>query len=512
MIGQTDMTHNLTSLSSPKESEINEILKAYWLSGYFSAKISQLVIDSLTEDTSSVLINKGIKSTLTLCEETDFTLDQLNTDKLFYHIKDSLKTLARIGYPFPEINLESTLNSDSSYTICPSLDRGPTFTYDSLYITGTDLVKKPYIYNLLGYKTGVLYNEDLLFKISDRLKQSNVVGLEKPISVIFKNNKAYPVIQLKKNKSSSFNGIIGIQPENGTTIITGLIELNLINSLKRGEEILVKWERFGVNNQLLNLKAELPYIFKSKIGLSGEVDLIRRDSSVNRLESRYGLIYDFNAFHKLGIGYFGLSNNQVQNQENFPLQNTSSSNYFFNYGYRKMDYTLNPRKGSLLKLEPSMGKRSVQNEGSKTNILTFSATVKKFIPVKKNGSLVLEAIGQTINGFNLLPNEQLLAGGINSLRGVDQNSLLVTSWTTQIIEYRYLFEQNSNFNFFIENHMNESNTLGAYTNDMIQSFGVGLNIGLKSGVFTFNYAIANYLENQFLLRNAKLNFGFNSTF
>mgnify|MGYP007000175851 len=86
------------------------------------------------------------------------------------------------------------------------------------------------------------------------------------------------------------------------------------------------------------------------------------------------------------------------------------------------------------------------------------------------------------------------------------------SFVISNLEWRYLFEENSNLFIFSDFAWTESKTQFLKVLQNYQSFGLGANIATSSGVLTLIYGLGRKVENTFLLRTGKIHLGFTSFF
>ena len=118
----------------------------------------------------------------------------------------------------------------------------------------------------------------------------------------------------------------------------------------------------------------------------------------------------------------------------------------------------------------------------------------------------------SIQTDSLAQNELYRIGGIRTMRGIDEESILATSFSITTIEYRYLLDTQTAVYLFMDHSWWEKRSDLPYIKDSPISFGAGLNLKTSSGIFTFNYALGQQFNNPVLLRNAKVSFGFKSIF
>ena len=112
----------------------------------------------------------------------------------------------------------------------------------------------------------------------------------------------------------------------------------------------------------------------------------------------------------------------------------------------------------------------------------------------------------------LFRNEIYRLGGIKSLRGVDEASIVASSFAIGTVEYRFLFEENSNFFLFVDQAWWEDQSQSQLLTDKPIGFGTGTSFETKAGIFSLTYALGKQFNNPIELRSGKVHFGFTSLF
>ena len=505
-----EISNTPTNKTSPLDFCNAEIQKLH-INGYLEAAKDSLVQKN---NTLLIYITAGPEYTIQSINLIDFQTrtfqGKMELSAISMMIRKELSFQENNGYPFVKIQSQGILDS-SNITLQITLDKGPIIKFDTLIIKSEESFDYNTIKKIFNFKPHKLYSENYAKGLSKLARDNSFFGFNKPPKISFRNDKASVTLFLKKKKTSRFDGIIGLQPSTeGSTSVTGLLSLDLINTLNRAESLSLNWERLKSENQRLAVNVKTPFLFNTFLSIELKTAFIRQDSTINRLGIDYGAGYQINPRNKLSFLVGQTKNNSNQSDEQF-TQNTNSTLYKGEWRYANLDIPLNPTKGFTNQLSLSVGYRTATSiERTKLIGLTYKGS--KHIKLLKRGSLVIGASGESISSQNILENEVLQIGGLGSIRGTDQRTIPTTSWITTSLEYRYLLDENSHvFGFFEKNYF-EKNTLKSYQKGSIDAIGLGVSIGTNTGLFTFLYGISNYTENRFLFRNAKINFGYISTF
>jgi len=98
-------------------------------------------------------------------------------------------------------------------------------------------------------------------------------------------------------------------------------------------------------------------------------------------------------------------------------------------------------------------------------------------------------------------------GGLNSLRGFDEESINASLFAIGKVEIRYVLEQNSFLQLFFNGAWYERNSNSGYVSDKPIGFGAGITFDTRLGIFSFNYALGREFSNPVQFRAAKIHFG-----
>jgi len=421
------------------------------------------------------------------------------------------------GYPFVRLQLSKIAFENNNLQADLKVDRGPQYSWSEIHIKGDSSVSMSYLVSLIDIDIGDFYKEDLLKKISGRVQQVPFLQEVKPHEILFTKDGVELFVYLKSNPISSVNGVIGLQPNPLTTklSVTGELNLKLLNLLKKGELLDLRWQ--SIRDQTQSLKAQLnyPFLFKSDFGIDGNFNLYKRDTSFLELRSTLGVQYFMNHGSYLKAFYQNVSSSVLAGGQNNPsfnkLGNTSSNNYGLSYVRRRVDYLPNPSKGSTISITGSAGTRkSTLSDTSQTinsTVLRGEVDLEYFIPIAKRHVIRVANHTEFYSADEIFENELYRFGGLANQRGFNEDELLATTLNTATLEYRFLLDQNSHVFAFYDQTWYENNTL-SYLNDAPLGFGLGFAFSNNLGVFSISYALGKQLNNNIQISNSKVHFGY----
>ena len=518
----------------------NELNQLQFL-GYFNAQVSNLnwKNDSLLVDLEIGELSKGVflqngnvPSDLIneiglreqFLKKRPLTLQNLNNlyNKLLNFYENN-------GYPFAEVWLDSLQTISNKIEAKVYTKPNQNFIIDTLRLVGNGKINQGFLTSYLGIKKNQNYNESKVLSISKRLEDLPFVNVAKPHEVIFAADKAKINVFLEKKNANQFDGIIGFLPNasTGKIQLTGDFKLNLINALKNGETFNFNYRGLPSQSQELALKLIYPYIFKSQVGFDFDFQLFKRDTSFLNLNSRIAFAYNFNSIQKISFFLENFTGNQIANQTTNTGQLPSFANiksiyYGLAVAKTKLDDRITPLKGWDLVLQTSVGNRKVNptENLNPVNLISpqqniqykIQADLKYFLKMSAKSTLYFHNLSAYISGNNLFENEGFRIGGFKTLRGFDEQTINITSFLVQTIEYRYLIEKNSYLNIFYDQAFTQQSFINQKGNDKPLGIGLGITFQTKVGIASLSYALGKQKNNPLNLQNGKIHFGIISYF
>ena len=224
----------------------------------------------------------------------------------------------------------------------------------------------------------------------------------------------------------------------------------------------------------------------------------------------------------------------IRLNKRLPSINSISNNRYGLEGYyNHLDYIFNPQRGWSLDGQLLVGSRTllkdniisqVKFENQKTlydsiNLRTTQLFYKikydHFFKLGNSSTFKFGVYMTQIVSDNLYFNELLREGGINSLKGFNEQSIFASNFNMLDIEYRYLISKDSYFKVFWNGayYENKQVELGNKTiSDFPWGFGVGGQIETGAGILSIVYALGKEKNNPFDLRTGKIHFGISNFF
>jgi outer membrane protein assembly factor BamA len=451
-------------------------------------------------------------------------LNPLAVQKLFDRLVSQAENN---GFPFAQISLDSIEIDSNSLSAILHLEKNQYTTIDSVIIKGSINTNRRYIENYIGFKKGRPFNQSQLKSIPNRLREIPFARVIKPYEIGMRPGKSDIYVYLDQRRASNFDGIIGIQPEDGTGKITftGDVKLSLLNALKQGETIKLRWQRLQTNTQELNLRFAYPFILNTPIGVAAEFDLYRQDTLFSQIRSRLGFQYFFSGGNFVSVFYENAQSNVISNSITTINNYVDSRINMFGIGasITQLDYRFNPRRGYYIDANVAGGEKVIIENPNvdeadydginlESDIYNINLHAGYFIPFGRRSTLLLRTIGGYFINDNMFKNEMYRIGGLKTLRGFDEQSILASAYIIGTIEYRFILEENSNVFLFFDQGAYQDKSRQETIEDTPFGFGGGISFETKPGIFSLTYALGKQFNNPIEIRSGKIHFGFISFF
>lgn len=488
--------------------------------GYFTAS----VFDTIMEDKKYFWIDFGKKyHGISLKVNSDLSpwapksgndgIIDLSTYSAF--LTKTLMDFHANGYPFAEFRFTQFSEKEHTLFVDVSIDKGRKMLWKELKIKGDSSLSVSSLQAELRFKIGDNFTVDKQKEIYDRLKQLSYIQIIKPPEYQFSTDGVTLFLYVKSNKISSFNGAVGLQPNpvSQKMGLTGDIQLKLVNSLKRAEQLDFVWRSVKPATQLLTFRFSYPYLFNTSFGSELKFNLYKRDSTF--LELKTGLAIQYTLSNNLIIkGMYSLTaSNKLYasgSSQDFP-NSASFRNTMFGLGisFRNLDYLPNPTKGFQCSSEAFFGQRKNQPDtigAVPTNRLSFAW--EQFISLSKRFVVRYSISLDSYNAQNVYSNECYRFGGLANQRGFNEENFLATTKSINQLELRYLLDKNSSVFLFYDQSLYENRSNASYRRDNPYGFGIGTNLGSKAGIFSLAYALGVEKNNPIDFKTGKIHFGY----
>lgn len=343
-----------------------------------------------------------------------------------------------------------------------------------------------------------IVSQNNLNKISEQFSKYNFAQQIKSPETLFTTDSTKVYVYLEKQNANSFDGFIGFNNNESQKVrLSGYLDLQLQNILNTGEEFKLNWKSDGNNQRIFNTSLELPYLFKSPIGLKGQINIFKQDSTFQNTKTGIELSYFIKYNTRIYLGHESTTSSDIQNSNTTTLSDFQNNFITATFSYTKRDNenSINPNKAST-SLKLGYGRR--ESTSSQTNNNTaiqnyIELTTNYTFYLSQKNHIYLKGVFQDLNSKKYNLNELYRFGGIKSIRGFQENSLLAKTFFVLATEYRYLINKNfyvntvTDYAFFSIPKNSETND---YNTNTI-SAGLGFSLQTPTGLLRFS-AVNNY--------------------
>lgn len=506
--------------------EIDSILSKLQIQGYLNTRLDTIVVldtlytayFSLGKKLDHIKIYYDHIATVLLNQKDLNPIARKITPSyfeiLFQDIQPSMQYLADLfekkGNSFIKVSLDKIELIDQEATAVLKIEDKGERTIDKVVVKGYEDFPSSYIIHELGLKVGSTFNRDKLKLASQAVNNLPFAEEHKAPEVLFTNDSTLVYLFLKKKKSNQFDGIIGFasKEESSGLQFNGYLDLSINNIFNSGETIALYWKNNGNDRQRFYLDAELPYIFNLPLIPKGNFELYRQDTTYSNVTTHLSLGYSFGSKGLLTAAFRAENSNDLTNGDLNNVKSYSNRFYGLSYIFKKMiNEPLFPVKFQFL-FDAMLGSRNSEDQDTSQSRFVLQASYiytinnKNFIYAQNQSGL--------LNSDNYLANELFRIGGVNNIRGVNEESIFASVYSAFNLEYRFKPNATSYFYSISDFSYTENNIDDQKTN--IISLGLGYAFITKAGVLNLNYANGKFDNEPFSFQNSKVHVKIISTF
>ena len=382
---------------------------------------------------------------------------------------------------------------------------------DKIIVKGYENFPKSYIKRFLKLKTGKSFNLNVIKENVELLEDLRFASTIKDPEVLFTKDSTTLYLYIEKTRTNNFDGFLGFGTNENTNKIEfdGYLDLRLINNLNFGETLNLFYKSDEIDQQTFRVDANLPYLLGSPIGLEFGLQLFRKDSTFSNAKQYAKIHYQINSKHRIAAGITTTSSTNLLENDTAILNDYTSSYYTINYNYTKTQLydPLFPVNFSL-DLSTGLGDRTNSLKTQKQNI--FSLDTYKIFNLNNKNSIYTRFNGALLESNDFLDNELFRFGGINSIRGFEENSLVANLYGVINTEYRYRLSNS----IYVHTVLDAAYFENQITNSKQKLFGFGFGLGLltNAGLFRLNYSSGKTENRQFKLSDSKIHLSLTATF
>ena len=507
------------------KNEVDNTIKNFQKTGFLNASINHIqqiknneyLVEISLKNKIKYIYVLGLDSISLKGYENYKIIDDKKTVKLpIENVQDFFKKLnqyaSQNGFPFNSakfVNIKAFELNNLQAEIQINYEKQREI--DKIVVKGYKKFPKSYLKHLAKYKIGKKFDMQQVQESSKLLNQLVFIKQTKKPEILFTADSTSIYLYIEKLKKNSFDGFIGFSNDESENNIQlqGYLDFELVNNFNFGEKIEFLYKSEKNTDRILETNIDLPYIFKSPIGINLGLKLTKKDSSFVSNEQFANFFYKNSNNHKFSLGLRSINSDEQLETPNNNFQDFKT--VFKDFQYEFIEFNLEsllfPVKQSYL-FKISQGNRISDNQENK-QVYANMDFVKIFDFGFKN-SLYINFKSEILESDTYLSNELSRFGGAKSIRGFDENSLFSNKYFLLITEYRYELSNTIYINSIFDIGNYENKLTNVYSN----IYGVGIGIGLltKGGLFSINYAVGSDWKDKIDTKNARIHINFRSFF
>lgn len=431
--------------------------------GYFTSTIDS--IKKIEKQyTAYFTLNQKLKHAILKIHEQD-SIIKIPIEKLQQTLKEITSKFDQQGKSFSKLQLVNLSVKNNDLYADLLIKETEERKIDDIFIKNYETFPKSFLKHYLKINKGDILSREKMDKLSIDSKNISFVREIKSPEILFTKDSTKLYLYLEKTSNNSIDAIVNFaSQDNGDLLFTGNIDLRLENILNTGEQLNLFWNSIGNERQEFKLSTQVPYIFNSIISPEFEFSLYRQDSTFTSTKLNTSLNYNINSKLKIGLFY---SNENSENLLN--LNNTESfkSNFFgFNFSFKVLKNDLFRNKKLYFNIKPTYGNRKSENvNSSQFKITSISSYLWE---LSNRSSIYIKNETGILNSDQYFNNELYRIGGVNSIRGFNEQSIFTRNYSYFNLEYRLLTSTSS--------YLYTISDIGIIENDSFENI-LGLGLG-----------------------------------
>tara|TARA_R100000935_G_scaffold26034_1_gene45935 strand:- start:51 stop:1745 length:1695 start_codon:yes stop_codon:yes gene_type:complete len=442
--------------------------------------------------------------------EDDYFILNFETTERSLQKLNNLQT--ETGNTFARLKL-TNIETKANTVIAKLGTQGKSFrTLDSIVVKGYDKFPRSFLKYYAGVRTGKTFNRKKLVQQNSVIDNLGFANTAKAPEVLFRKESTTAYFYIEKQNNNLFDGILGFATDEETQRLqlNGYLNLELNNNLNFGEQLLINYKADGNEQVNFRARAKMPYLLKSPFGISLELNIFKRDSTFVTTQQEAQLSYQVNPISSVYVGYKGYESSNLLDEALAGEAVEDYNSTFLTTGgliVIPQNSRLFPKKTEL-QLGAEFGKR--ESKGKQEDQTRLSALANHIFDLGNNNAVYLQNSTSVLFSETYFTNELFRFGGINSIRGFNENSIDASLFSVLNTEYRYVLNPGLYIHSIIDLGYFENNPMEL--KQKLYSFGFGLGLQTKGGVLRFNIANGTSENQSFRFSNTKIHLSLSSQF
>jgi hypothetical protein len=439
-------------------------------------------------------------------------------------LNQTLQKLEENGYALAQLKLTNFKREKDKLFAELKIDTNKPRVLSSIIISYTEKENKEHfpegsLKQINRKYKNKIFNKKSINEIHNDFQKFTFVNQIKYPELLLTKDSSKVYVYLEKRKSNTFEGFIGFSNnENKKIKLNGYLDLNLENILKTGEEISIYWKSDQNKQKTFKAGIDLPYIFKSPLSLKSQIQIFKQDSTFQNTKTAIDLGYIINHNTRIYLGYQSTESNDIQNTNNNSISDYKNSFTNTSFKYSKIDSdNIFFNTKTNIEFAFGLGSRTTKNlpetAGASKQFQIKLDAMYNFYLNKKN-YINFKTQNYFLESNSYITNELYRFGGINSIRGFEENSLQAQYFTSIITEYRYIISPQIYIHTILDYciYKDPFNLKKETSTNDLTSIGIGIGILSKEGVFKLILANGSSKNQEIKFYNTIINICYNVKF
>ena len=461
--------------------------RIYYDSG-FNRKILKLVSHTITDSYFEIEVNT-----------LEASLKALNAE------------ISNTGDPFSTLQLTNIKKDDGILYADLEIIEKQQRAIDTIIVKGYEKFPKSFVKRYLKIKSKQDFNLKTIKEKTEELENLQFATQIKDPEVLFTKDSTLLYIYVEKQKSNTFDGFLGFgtNAETSKLEFDGYLNLNLVNNLNYGESLRLIYKSDENEQKTFDVKAQLPYIFGSPIGMGLGLNIFKKDSSFVTTSQFAKVEYQIDPRNSVNVGINAHASTSLLETNNLTIYDYKSIFYALGYNYIKPQrYDQLFPINFMFDVSAGVGTRTIANTDQPQT--KFELNTFKIFNLNLRNSIYGKVTAAVLDSDSFVENELFRFGGINSIRGFEENSLMANLFGVFNTEYRYKVTNTLYINSIIDFAYYENQIIS--TKSKLFGFGVGFGILTQAGLFKLNYSNGSSENQTIKLSNSKIHISLSATF
>lgn len=423
-------------------------------------------------------------------------------------IQENLLKLEAKGYSLTKIELENFYPSNKDLLAHLKVHKTKKRLLNEIVINGYKNFPKSHQKIIDKKFLNKTFNKENLEQLRKEYENFRFINQTKSPEILFTTDSTKTYVYIEKSNNNTFDGYIGFtnnNEESSKIQFNGYLDISLTNLLNTGELFKIYWKNDGKQQSTFDATLELPYVFNSKIGVRGNLNIFKQDSTFQNTRTGIEAGYYFNYNSKLHIGYQSTESSDISNSNSLNLNDYKNSFYTATYNYLQPSTNDDLFFEKLkLNLKIGTGNRSSKLNNSKQQIIELIFNYQIYLNQKNR--ILLKSTNYFLNSPHYMISELYRFGGLNSIRGFQENELQGNLFTSLNTEYIHLLNPNIYVNTIFDYGYSEDPI--ANFSDKYLGIGIGAGIKTKTGLMKINYVNGNKNNKKREFKNSIIHISF----